>query len=299
MNFIFLACEITLPSSQNPLATTLNFEKEFNHQFGELQHSLEASGHTLKAVDWKAPLSEFKEADAVVIGTPWNYQDSQIEFIHQLEAIQNAGIKLFNPASMVKWNVSKTYLRELDQRGASIVPTTWVDQVTKKDVEAMFQQYDADGVVVKRQIGAGSFGQTLYKKGDEIPDCVLLDRPAMIQPFLPAIQTEGEYSFIFIDGDFSHALLKIPQQGDYRIQSTYGARERAVMPSNADIDAAKEILSYIPFDTPLYARVDLLRGNEGNLLLMEIELIEPYLYPVEGPNMSDMYAKALIKRAQN
>ncbi len=299
LNFIFLACEITLPSANNPLSRQLNFEKEFEAQFGGLKEALEARGHSLIALDWKAPLSDMAHADGIVLGAPWNYQNYQDEFISKLEEIENAGLKLFNSSDIVKWNVIKTYLRELAELGAATIPTSWIDNPTKKDVDAVLKSHDTQGVVIKRQVGAGAFEQSLYKKGDEIPDGVLLDKPAMLQPFMPSIQTEGEYSFIFIDGEFSHALLKRAKTGDYRIQGTYGGYEENISPSDSDIQAAQKILSFLPFETPLYARVDVIRGLEESLLLMEVELIEPYLYPVEGPNMSKLYADALIKRASS
>ncbi len=293
LNFTFLACETTLPDRPN----RRNDAFEFDLQFGQLQNALRQSGHTIQAIDWKAPISDFSDADAVVVGTPWNYQDYQQDFLNKLENIEKSGLKLYNSAQTIKWNVNKSYLKDLAKQGASTVPTLWVNEPTKMDIQSVFDTYDTSGVVVKRQIGAGAHGQSLYKRGDEIPDGILLDRPAMIQPFMPAIQTEGEYSYIFIDGEYSHALLKTAKAGDYRIQSSYGGTETPIQPEESDIQAAQDILSFIPFETPLYARIDLLRGSEGKLLLMELEMIEPYLYPVEGPRMSEMYAAALIKRA--
>ena len=117
----------------------------------------------------------------------------------------------------------------------------------------------------------------------------------MVQPFQSAIQTEGEYSFIFIDGDFSHALLKQAKSGDYRIQSSYGGTETKVTPSASDLASASAILGLLD-ETPLYARVDMLRGADGGMLLMELELIEPYLYPVEGPELGPRLAAAIAKR---
>ena len=299
LKFIFLACEITLPDANNPLSRELNFEKEFAAQFGGLKAAMDTRGHSLSAMDWKAPISDMEDTDGIVLGTPWNYQNYQDEFISKLEEIEKAGLKLFNSSKIVKWNLTKTYLRELSDRGANTIPTLWIDNPTKADVEAVFNAHNTQGVVIKRQVGAGAFEQALYKKGDEIPEGVLLDKPAMLQPFIPSIQTEGEFSFIFIDGQFSHALLKRAKTGDYRIQGTYGGYEEKVSPCEKDIATTKKILSYLPFETPLYARVDVIRGLEGDLLLMEVELIEPYLYPVEGPEMCEMYADALIRRVSS
>jgi len=150
----------------------------------------------------------------------------------------------------------------------------------------------SDDVVWKRQVGAGAFGQHRLRPMDPVPP---MPHPMMAQPFLPAIETEGELSFIFIDGAFCHALVKRAAPGDYRIQSTYGGVETAVDPSIADLDAAHAILGAL--DTPpLYARVDMLRAEDGGLVLMELELIEPFLYPLQGPRLGEMMAQALARR---
>ena len=117
----------------------------------------------------------------------------------------------------------------------------------------------------------------------------------MVQPFLPAIQTEGELSFIFIDGEFSHALKKSAAKGDYRIQSSYGGTEAAIVPSKSDLEQAIRVLSSVD-DELLYARVDMLRADDGELYLMELEAIEPYLYPLEGPVLGPRLAAAVARR---
>jgi glutathione synthase/RimK-type ligase-like ATP-grasp enzyme len=146
--------------------------------------------------------------------------------------------------------------------------------------------------VFKRQVGAGADGQYRLRCGDDLPD---MPNPMMVQPFLPKIVEEGEISFIFVDGEFSHALIKRAAKGDYRIQSTYGGTEEAITPSTEDLSDAKTILGALDVP-PLYARVDMLRGEDGGLLLMEMELIEPYLYPVEGPELGVRMAAAVKKR---
>ena len=122
-----------------------------------------------------------------------------------------------------------------------------------------------------------------------------MPHPMMVQPFLSKIQEEGDYSFIFIDGIFCHALLKTAKSGDYRIQSTYGGRETPIAPTPEDLFEATTVLQTLD-ERPLYARVDMLRGEDGRLLLMELEMIEPYLYPIEGPNLGPMMANAVHRR---
>jgi glutathione synthase/RimK-type ligase-like ATP-grasp enzyme len=120
----------------------------------------------------------------------------------------------------------------------------------------------------------------------------------MVQPFLPTIRTEGELSFVFVEGELSHALLKRAKAGDYRIQSAYGGHEDPIQPMRADLDAAHNVLSTLD-DTPLYARVDMLRHPDGSLRLMELELIEPYLYPEQGPRLGERLARAVAARLKS
>jgi hypothetical protein len=117
----------------------------------------------------------------------------------------------------------------------------------------------------------------------------------MIQPFIASVASEGEYSFLFVDGVFSHALVKRAARGDYRIQESYGGTSAKVEPAAADITQARAVLEALAVP-PLYARVDMVRGEDGRLMVMELEVIEPYLFPVEGPRIGEMIGVALKKR---
>jgi len=192
----------------------------------------------------------------------------------------------------VRWNSRKTYLRDLENKGAKLIPTLWLDVCDEAAAKAAFDALGADDVVFKRQVGAGAKDQHRVKRSEPIP---VMPHAMMAQPFLPMIQTEGELSFIFIDGDFCHALIKRAQPGDYRIQSTYGGREEKIPPSADDLAAARAIIGTLD-EAPLYGRVDMLRGADGGLLLMELEVIEPYLYPIEGPELGERLAAGVVRR---
>ena len=161
--------------------------------------------------------------------------------------------------------------------------------------------YETDDFVVKPVVGAGGWRQARIRRGEPLPAAgELPPAEAMIQPFLPAVAQEGEYSFLFFGGDFSHAALKRPREGDYRVQSVYGGREERHAPSPEDVALARETLAaacrICGQESPLYARVDMARGPDGRLALMELELIEPYLYPEQGPGMGTRFASALKAR---
>ena len=199
---------------------------------------------------------------------------------------------------MVRWNGDKRYLKELGTRGAVTIPTLWPEAPTEADVRAAFEQFGCERLVVKRQVGAGAEGQVSFRRDDPALTGWTMDRPAMIQPFLSAIQSEGELSFVFVGGSLSHALVKRPVGGDYRVQSSFGAEETAVSPAPQDRAAAEAVMAMLPFaEAPLYARIDMVRLESGALAVMEAELIEPFLYPLQGPEFGMRLAEAVLALA--
>ena len=288
----FLACATTVPSSGVRRGDAFEHDLMIN----ALEPAFRAQDIELRVIDWEAPLEEFEGVHAALLGTAWNYQDHAPEFMAKLDALQAQGITVLNQPKLVQWNITKTYLRELEEAEVRTIPTLWREIVTEKGVVEALDVFECDRVVVKRQVGAGAEGQELVsRKGLPGPDWVF-NQPAMLQPFLPAIATEGELSFIFIDGAVSHALVKRAADGDYRIQSLYGGTEEVYQPSEEDLTAAQAVFDAVPFETPLYGRIDMLRMKDGGLALMEAELIEPYLYPVQGPRLGERLAVAVAKR---
>ena len=290
---IFLACATTVPSSGDRRGDAF----EHDLMIASLEPAFKAKGMELRVVDWQAPLDKFEGADFALLGTAWNYQDNAPEFLDTLEALEDRGVRVLNPPELVRWNIAKTYLRELDEAGVRTIPTLWRESVTAKTVAEALDAFECDRIVVKRQVGAGAEGQELVRRSSLPPADWSFGTPAMLQPFLPAIASEGELSFIFINGAYSHSLVKRAAKGEYRIQSLYGGTEETYQPSADDLAAAQAVLNAVPFDTPLYARIDMLRmdddGEKGSLALMEAELIEPYLYPVQGPQLGERLAEAI------
>lgn len=292
MNIAFLACPETLPGS--PSRRPDAFEHDL--QLAALQDGLGARAQ-VTAIDWHAPLESLTGFDLAILGTPWDYTEAKEEFIARLEALEAADVVVANPSTVVRWNADKLYLRELEARGAVSIPTLWPEAPDARDVIAAFDQFGTNRVVVKRRVGAGAIGQNSFTRGDPRLSGWSMDQPAMVQPFLPAIQREGELSFIFVNGQFSHALIKRASAGDYRIQSLYGGTEVPLDPCPADRAAAARIMAMLPFEqSPLYARIDMVRLDGGALAVIEAELIEPYLYPQQGPGFGAMLAEGMLAR---
>jgi len=237
------------------------------------RHQMEIS-----LIRWREAAERAAEFAAMLPLFAWDYfEGNEHAFFEQLEQAANQTTVL-NEVTLMKWNGSKSYLSELADRGVPVIPTKTVTRVTRENVTAAFDGLSTDALVIKPLIGAGAWRQVLLRRDDEFPsEQELPPEGALIQAFLPGVCSEGEYSLIMIDGEYSHAAIKRPKQGDYRIQSLYGGTEETYHPSAAEIQIARMVVSALDV-IPLYARIDLLRGQDRELKLIELELIEPYLY---------------------
>ena len=273
--------KIALLISDNLLPNTKDTREdvfELTEEVGKLTPALAALGMELVQVRWREIEARAAEFDAILPLLVWDYFEGNEEAFLTAIAKAEAVTPVFNPFEMLQWNADKSYLDDLHGRGADVIRILPVDRVTPKNVARAFEELDTDTLVIKPKIGGGAWRQVLHKKGEPFPAAESLPpEGALIQPFLPSVLEEGEYSFLYFGGRFSHAVRKTPKAGDYRIQSLYGGAEETYVPTQAERDHARAILDVLD-DIPLYARVDLLRGLDGSLKLIELECIEPYLY---------------------
>jgi hypothetical protein len=278
-----LASDNMMPSS----LTQRDDSYERDEQIKKLYPAFLAQNMLLDIISWKSAARKAKHYDAILPLFVWDYfDDNEAQFIDEMEKVDTT-TNLYNPIDIIKWNSKKSYLKELEKRGAPVIRTINVDSASPINISKAFETLSTDRLVIKPLIGAGAWRQVLYNKGDTFPSRELLPPgPTMIQPFLSSVKEEGEYSLLFFGNDYSHAVIKKPKSGDYRIQSLYGGTEQTYSPTKNEIEAAQKIINILPFE-PLYARVDLLRGNDGHLKLIELEMIEPYLYLSHSTGMEE------------
>lgn len=242
---------------------------------------LKAAGWLAEEVSWRKADMNWGQYDVVVIRTTWDYQQDVEGFLACLENIEASSATLLNSLKIVRWNVSKDYLKDLQEQGINIVPTQWFDAFSLPKIQAEFERLKTPQIVLKPLVSANADHtyrldpHTLIAQSDVLTS-VFAQRPFMLQPFIPAIVEEGEYSLFYFAGNYSHAILKQPQVGDFRVQEEHGGQLTSVQPCEQMLTAARHSLAALPEDV-LYARIDLVR-HQGEFAVMEIELIEPSLY---------------------
>lgn len=248
-------------------------------QFLLLEPRLAALGIRAEPVFWEDDGNDWRAFDAACPLMAWNYPAAEAVFRRRLAQIDAAGARLVNPLPVLLSNMDKGYLADLARAGAPVPPTLEIDRPDAPSLERAFAALDADEIVVKPRIGAGAWRQARLRRGAPLPPPEALPPAgALVQPFLPAVAEDGEYSLLWFGGRFSHALRKVPKPGDYRTQGQHGAVELAVEAPAAALAAAEAVLACATSEPLAYARVDLVRGADGQFLLMELELIEPWLY---------------------
>ena len=247
----------------------------------QLNHSARLNWRAVE-IPWDRPGICWDDYAAVVIRSPWDYQQRHTEFLQVLEDIDRSAAVLWNGLEVVRWNITKTYLRHLERRGVRTVPTLWHEPLTEGSLQRAFTQLNTDEVVVKPVVGANA--DDTYRLGRASPAtlrdevlCRFQSRMGLLQPFLPSVVEVGEVSLFYFAQQYSHAVVKVPASGDFRVQEEHGGAIRAVEADREHLVAGQQAMEAIPFPT-LYARVDLARLDSGELAVMELELIEPSLY---------------------
>ncbi|MGH6615826.1 ATP-grasp domain-containing protein [Sphingomonas sp.] len=227
------------------------------------------------------------DGDATLALFAWGYHLDVARWEAMLAAWP-ADWPLFNAPALLAANTRKTYLAELEADGIPIVPS-WFGRADTASVAAAFDHFGSEQLVIKPQVSGGSYRTVRIGRGDPVRQ---LD-DAIIQPFVPAVSDEGELSFLYIEERFSHAVRKVAADGDFRIQPQFGGIFTRFDPDVEQRALSDRVIAALP-EPALYTRVDLLRLADGSLALMELEAIEPDLYPHLEPELPARLADALL-----
>jgi len=263
---------------------------------------LQSRGHQLTFPVWDDRQVNWNQLDAALIRTTWDYMNKHDAFLAWVEQVGQA-TRLFNGPDVVRWNLDKRYLQELETHGVAIPPTVWLPQGKPTDIRALMGQHGWHRGFIKPVVGACAW-ETLRFQADDAGltaaqahlERMLAAGHMMLQPYLAQVETRGECSVLFFGGRLSHGVRKVPVPGDYRVQDDFGAHDEPYALSEAEeawamqvIEVAQQILG----QPLLYARVDMLWGDGGELYLTELELIEPSLFFRHGPQGPGLLVDAL------
>lgn len=243
--------------------------------------------------DASASLDKFA---AVVVQSTWDSHLDPAAFVSWARRVQ-ARTALFNPLHLLEWNLNKRYLRELEQQGIPITPTLWVRAGSSIDLRREAATRGWDRFVIKPVVSAGATETYIFDLAEMAAAQATLDRlvarlDLMVQPYLLAFETEGERSYVFFDGVFSHAVRRPPTLKS----APRGFDESHEMPPiETELQLARRVLDKIG-ETPVYARVDLATNNDGVARLQEVELVEPCLFTSLSPGAQQRYARAIASR---
>lgn len=266
-----------------------------------LAAALRDRGAVVSEVPWREATVDWSAFDAVVIRSTWDYTDDVDAFLAWARGVEAAGTQLHNSAEVVRWNVHKGYLIELEERGAPIVPTAWLGQGDEVALAELAAARGWDGVVAKPAVGAGADGLLVVPPGTDPADhqpafrALTAAGDAMVQPYVRSVHDQGELSVVVIDGHVSHAVRKRPRRGEVRTQIEFGADYLAEDPDPEAASLAEWLVEATGHDL-LYARVDLLAADDGQWLLGELEAVEPALLLAWSDGGADRLAEAVLER---
>lgn len=257
-------------------------------------------GWIAEEVSWRNEKVDWNDYNAVIVRSTWDYQNDYEKFLKVLEKINNSSAHLENELELIKWNMNKNYLYDLESKGVRIVNTIWEKSFNPDIAYEYFERLNSEEIIIKPNISANADNTFRLSKENlnghlHGIEKIFAKRDFMVQPFMQNIITEGEYSLFYFNGEFSHAVLKTPKEKDFRVQEEHGGIFKSITPSEEQKAIANNIVNKLS-TIPLYARTDLVRTKDNDFALMELELIEPSLYFNRDIKSPERFANAFIKR---
>ncbi|MCO7220543.1 RimK family alpha-L-glutamate ligase [Klenkia sp. PcliD-1-E] len=258
--------------------------------------ALARAGVAVEVVDWDDPGADWAAFDRVVPRSTWDYADRLPEFLAWLGRV-DASTELVNPLPALRWSLDKRYLGELETAGVPITPTRFVPPGSAPD-------FPPGRFVVKPAVGAGSRGTSTYgpdlhaAAAEHVAALHRAGQVVLVQPLVASVAIDGEWPLVFLGGRYSHAAGKrvaVPEAGLvddlFADEQTTGheATPEQVAVARAALAVVTERFGTLP-----YARVDLVRADDGTSLVLEVELVEPSLFLARAdPGAADRLAAAL------
>lgn len=254
------------------------------------------AGCSVDPVAW-TDVNDLADYDLILPLVAWGYHLDYGRWLDLLDRAEAMHWPMVNPPALLRWNGDKAYLAELADRGIPTVPTLAVEACCDADIEEARRRFDSEQLVIKPPVSASAMGAYRLGPNDDLP-ADSHRRPMIIQPLIEEIARTGEFSLMLFDGEFSHAVVKRPKAGDFRVQEYHGGvTGPCTAPPAGAVRLAQAALAAAPARAT-YARVDIVPDDEGTLRIMELELIEPALFLDHAPDGGAAFTRSILDHAQ-
>jgi glutathione synthase/RimK-type ligase-like ATP-grasp enzyme len=258
--------------------------------------ALASVGAEVAPIVW-TQIADISEYDLILPLVAWGYHLDYGRWLALLDRAEAEHWPMINPPALVRWNSDKAYLAELVESGISTVPTLAVESCSDADIEEARRRFGSDWLVIKPPVSAGAVRTHRLGPNDDLP-ADSRRQPMIIQPLIEEIARTGEFSLMLFEGEFSHAVVKRPAAGDFRVQEHLGGETLPCKaPPPRAVRLAEEALAAAPAKAT-YARVDIVPDDEGTLMIMELELVEPSLFLQYAPDGGAAFTRSILNAAQ-
>jgi glutathione synthase/RimK-type ligase-like ATP-grasp enzyme len=253
--------------------------------------ALASAGAEVEPVPW-TEAGDLSGFDLVLPLVAWGYHLDYARWLAFLERADRERLPLINPAALLRWNSDKAYLVELVEARVPTVPTLLTESCCDADLDEARRRFASDWLVIKPPVSASAMGAHRLGPGDDLP-AGSRQKPMIVQPLVEEIARTGEYSLMLFEGEFSHAVVKRPAAGEFRVQPHLGGVTLPSPPPPGGIALARQALAAAPARAT-YARVDIIPDDDGVLRIMELELVEPALFLDHAPDGGAAFVGSIL-----
>lgn len=260
-----------------------------------VQSALEKKGFKVGRYDWAGDF-DWAQTKNVIFRTTWDYFHRFDEFSKWLEATSQK-TNLINSANIIRWNMDKNYMLDLQNSGINIPETVFVKKGSSHTLRSLYEQHNFSDTVLKPTFSGGArhtylLNNNNIEEHESVLKELILNEDMMLQVFQENIVSQGEISMMLMGGKFTHAVIKKAKEGDFRVQDDFGGSVEEHKPTSAEIQFAEKAFDACP-EKPLYGRADIFYDNNKELAIGELELIEPELWFRFCPEAADVLAEAI------
>jgi glutathione synthase/RimK-type ligase-like ATP-grasp enzyme len=266
---------------------------------GLVMSALERKGLKVKKVSWSDPLVNWSDAQAAIFRSTWDYFDRFEEFKVWFEETSEK-LEFINPYNILRWNMDKHYLQDLEKKGIPIVPSLFIEKGDQKSLTHHVLKSQWKDLILKPCVSGCARHTYRFKADDSQPledlfNSLIQGESMMLQEFHPSIMERGEVSHMVMGGRYTHSILKQAKKGDFRVQDDFGGSVTSYSASEEERHFAEEIFKACS-PSPLYGRADIMWDSDGKAMVSELELMEPELWFRMHPEAADMLAEAVYAR---